>query len=150
MSLLHLDELNSTNVAQAHALALAPKQEYFSTPASYTSLAHTLSPSATWNRVIFQDDTLVGYMICGFEDNPSQTELRSILWKLIIAKPHQRNGIGRFAVRAFAQEARNREQTQIHVFWEPGDEGPESFFLNIGFTPIGETSFGETIGVLAL
>ncbi len=34
--------------------------------------------------------------------------------------------------------------------WEPGDEGPEEFFLNIGFEVIGETQYGEKIGALTI
>ena len=32
----------------------------------------------------------------------------------------------------------------------PGEEGPEQFFLRIGFTVIGETEYGEQIGELRL
>lgn len=38
----------------------------------------------------------------------------------------------------------------ITVLWEPGDDGPEQFYLTLGFVPTGEELFGERVGILPL
>lgn len=34
--------------------------------------------------------------------------------------------------------------------WHPGADGPESFYLKLGFQPTGETSGDQTVGELDL
>ena len=48
------------------------------------------------------------------------------------------------------RSARRRGFDRLTVVWEPGEEGPEEFFLRVGFTIIGQTPFGENIGALGL
>jgi diamine N-acetyltransferase len=36
------------------------------------------------------------------------------------------------------------------VIWEPGEDGPEEFFLRVGFTVVEETRYGEKIGAIEL
>ncbi|MCW2968541.1 MAG: family N-acetyltransferase, partial [Solirubrobacteraceae bacterium] len=59
-------------------------------------------------------------------------------------------GVGTFAVRALADEARRRGLDRLYVIWESGELGPEQFFIRSGFNPSGETQYGETIGALEL
>ena len=49
-----------------------------------------------------------------------------------------------------AEEARQRGFERLTVIWDGGDDGPERFFLSVGFRAIGETSYGEVIGALEL
>ncbi|MBC7402890.1 MAG: GNAT family N-acetyltransferase, partial [Microbacteriaceae bacterium] len=58
--------------------------------------------------------------------------------------------VGRFAVWALAEEARQRGFDRITAIWEAGEEGPEQFFLHTGFAVVGETQYGEKIGELGL
>ena len=62
----------------------------------------------------------------------------------------QGTGVGKFAVWALADEARSRGFERLTAIWEPGEDGPEQFFLRVGFTIVGETQYGENIGALAL
>jgi diamine N-acetyltransferase len=34
--------------------------------------------------------------------------------------------------------------------WEPGEDGPEQFYLRLGFRPTGEISGGQIVGVRLL
>jgi diamine N-acetyltransferase len=58
-------------------------------------------------------------------------------------------GVGRFAVEKICEEARRRGYDKITVLWEPSDDGPEQFYLKVGFERTGEL-FGETVGTLAV
>jgi diamine N-acetyltransferase len=38
----------------------------------------------------------------------------------------------------------------VDVIYEAGDGGPELFFKRVGFTPVGETEYGEVIAEIRL
>ncbi len=81
---------------------------------------------------------------------PREEQFRSCVWRVSVAADAQGRGVGRFAVHALAEEARSRGFERLTAIWEPGDEGPEQFFLRVGFTIVGQTQYGENIGALAL
>lgn len=58
---------------------------------------------------------------------------RSYLWRLNIAADRQRQGYGSFAVDAVCDEARRRGRHPLWVSWQPGDGGPEPFYVRLGF-----------------
>ena len=47
-------------------------------------------------------------------------------------------------------KAKSRGFGRLTALWEPGEEGPEDFFLRVGFTIVGQTQYGENIGALEL
>ena len=53
-------------------------------------------------------------------------------------------------MHALAEEARHRGFERLTCIWEPGDDGPEAFFLRIGFEIVGETQYGENLGAFTL
>jgi diamine N-acetyltransferase len=56
-----------------------------------------------------------------------------------------RTGCGRFAVEQLCIEARRRGQNRVTVLWVPHPDGPEQFYLRLGFTPTGQTCHGQTV-----
>ena len=88
------------------------------------------------------------------EDGPLRlplcTDFRSGLWRLNIAAQEQGRGYGRFAVESVAAEIRRRGDKQLYVTWHTGPNGPEGFYLALGFRTTGETSGGQAVGVLDL
>lgn len=103
-----------------------------------------------WPRLILERDRPVGFLMAFFDIDwkGDGTDHRSGLWRLNIADGEQGHGHGRYAVAAVAAELRRRGATRMYVTWHPGTEGPEGFYLGLGFRPTGETSGGETVGVL--
>ena len=95
-------------------------------------------------------DQVVGFVRGNFDPEAAQEEFRSCLWRINVAADAQGAGVGKFAVRALAEEARARGFHRLTVIWEPGEEGPEDFFLRIGFVITGETQYGENIGSLEI
>ena len=150
MSDLVLAELSAKNIVAANALSLKPGQEQFVTPVSYSAAAVVTNPATTWQRVVLDGDDVVGFVMGNFDPDAASEEFRSILWRINVEAGDQGRGIGSFAVEALADEARVRGLDRLYVIWEPGGEGPETFFLRAGFEPRGETAYGETIGVLPL
>jgi diamine N-acetyltransferase len=73
-------------------------------------------------------------------------ETRSGLWRLNIDAAHQGRGYGRFAVDATCEFLASRRRDEFaYVTWEPGEHGPEAFYLGLGFEPTGELSGSQTV-----
>jgi diamine N-acetyltransferase len=150
MGELRLEELSASNIVAANSLTLKPGQDQFVAPVSQSIAEAAVSPESAWPRVVLEDDDVVGFIMGNFDPDSSQETFRSCIWRINVAATAQSHGVGRFAVRALADEARTRGFDRITVVWEPGEDGPEAFFLKVGFEKVGETEFGETIGALIL
>ena len=145
---MRLEELSASNIAAANHLTLKPGQEAFIAPVSYSIAAVITDPDTAWQRVIFDRDTVVGFIHGNFDPESPQEEFRACLWRINVDAEAQGKGVGRFAVRALAEEAKRRNFTRVTAIWEPGTNGPSEFFHRIGFVDIGLTDYGETIGAL--
>jgi diamine N-acetyltransferase len=150
MGELRLEELSASNVVAANSLSLKPGQEQFITPVSYSAETAVLLPDATWQRVVMQEDKVVGFIHGNFDPENEHEEFRACIWRINVDADAQGRGVGRFAAKALAQEALKRGFNRITVMWEPGETGPEAFFHRIGFVDIGETPYGDVIGALQL
>jgi diamine N-acetyltransferase len=150
MGELRLEELSARTIVAANGLLFRRGQEQFVTPPSYAIADAFVDPSTTWPRVVLDGDTVVGFLRGNFDPDAPQEEFRSCIWRVNVAADAQGRGVGRFAVHALAEEARQRGFERLYAIWEPGAEGPEQFFLATGFEIIGETQYGESIGALAL
>ena len=150
MGELRLEELSAATIVAANGLTLRPGQEQFVTPPSYAIADAVLDPTTSWPRVVLDGETVVGFIRGNFDPDNRLPEFRSCVWRINVAASAQGAGIGKFAVHALAEEARHRGFDQLTCIWEPGDDGPEAFFLKIGFEIIGETQYGEKLGALTL
>jgi len=147
---LRLEELSAATIVAVNKLGLKPGQEQFITPVSYAAAAAVTPAHTAWQRVVLEDDRVVGFIHGNFDPEAPQEEFRAALWRINIDAEVQGRGVGTFAVDALIEEARRRGVQRLTVLWERGEEGPEEFFLHVGFTPIGETPYGEVIGAIDL
>ena len=150
MAELRLEELSAKTIVAANNLTLRRGQEQFVTPPTYAIADSYINPATSWPRVVLEGDTVVGFIRGNFDPEAVQEEFRSCVWRVTVSSDAQGTGIGKFAVWALADEARSRGFERLTALWEPGEEGPEQFFLRVGFTIVGETQYGENIGALAL
>lgn len=150
MAELRLEELSAKTIVAANNLTLRRGQEQFVTPPSYAIADSFINPVTSWPRVVLEGDKVVGFIRGNFDPEALQPEFRSCVWRVTVASDAQGTGVGKFAVWALADEARSRGFERLTAIWEPGEEGPEQFFLRVGFTIVGETQYGENIGALAL
>ncbi|MGV8851144.1 MAG: GNAT family N-acetyltransferase [Rhodoglobus sp.] len=147
---LRLEELSASTIVAANNLSLRRGQEQFVTPPSYAIADAFIDPLTSWPRVVLDGDTVVGFIRGNFDANASQEEFRSCIWRVSVSGDAQGMGVGRFAVKALSEEARSRGFDRITAIWEEGDDGPEQFFLKVGFTIVGETQYGEKLGEYTL
>lgn len=150
MAELRLEELSAKTIVAANNLTLRRGQEQFVTPPSYAIADSFINPATSWPRVVLDGDKVVGFIRGNFDAEAVQPEFRSCVWRVTVDSDAQGSGVGKFAVWALADEARSRGFERLTAIWEPGEEGPEQFFLRVGFTIVGETQYGENIGALAL
>lgn len=150
MTSLRLEELSAATIVHVNTLGLKPGQEQFITPVSYAAAAAVTPPESAWQRVVLDGDRVVGFIHGNFDPDSQEEEFRAALWRINVDAEAQGKGVGSFAVNALKEEARRRKVGRLTVLWERGEEGPEKFFLRVGFVPVGETQYGEVIGAIDL
>ncbi|MCZ7374716.1 GNAT family N-acetyltransferase [Micromonospora sp. WMMC250] len=134
------------NVEAACRLTVRPDQEKYSSPVAWSLAEAYAQPEVAWPRLIVEGDEIVGFLMGFFDiewDRPD--DRRSGLWRLNIAAEQQGRGYGRYAVDAVRAEARRRGHDRVYTTWEAGEDGPEGFYLTLGFQPTGETSGGQIV-----
>lgn len=150
MADLRLVELSASTIVAVNTLSLKPGQEQFLAPTSYGIAATVADPQTSWQRVVVDGDEVVGFVSANFDPDASVEHFRSVLWRITVDADDQGRGVGRFAVEKLLDEARSRGMSHVNVLYEPGEEGPEAFFTRVGFTPVGETEYGEVIAEVRL
>lgn len=149
MSELSLVEPTADLLDALVAIPPKPGEPATVAPVVYSLAEAYVTPTA-WPRAILDGDQVVGFVMANFDPDNEIEAFRAGVWRLNVADEAQGRGVGRFAVTQVADEARRRGVEAITVLWEPGEGGPEGFYLALGFEPTGEELFGETVGVLRL
>ncbi len=147
---LRLEELSAATIVAVNSLGLKPGQEQFVSPVSYSAAAAVVPAHSAWQRVVLDDDRVVGFVHGNFDPDAAQEEFRAALWRINVDADAQGKGVGTYAVNALIDEARRRGVDRLTVLWERGEDGPEEFFLRVGFEPVGETPYGEVIGAISV
>ncbi|WP_329388291.1 GNAT family N-acetyltransferase [Streptomyces sp. NBC_01716] len=151
---LRLEKITPGNFDAAIGVRVRPDQERLVAPVVKSLAEAYVHPDTAWPRLILDGDRAVGFLMAFFDadfaDDGKGEDIRSGLWRLNIAAGEQGRGYGRFAVHAVAAEIRRRGGTRLTATWHPGDDGPERFYLGLGFRLTGETSGDETVGELEL
>lgn len=150
MSALRLVELSAATIVAVNNMSLKPGQEQFLAPVSYGVAATVVNPQTTWQRVVLDDDEVVGFVSANFDPEAPLEHFRSVLWRINVDADDQGRGVGRFAVHQLLEEARTRDVDHVNVIYEAGEGGPQAFFERVGFTPVGETEYGEVIAEIRL
>ena len=150
MTDLRLEELSAATIVAVNSMSLKPGQEQFIAPVSYGTAATVVNPRTSWQRVVLDRNEVVGFISANFDPDEPQEYFQSVLWRINVDADDQGRGIGRFAVEALLAEARERGMDHVDVIYEAGAGGPEAFFERVGFTPVGETEYGEVIAEIRL
>ncbi|MCT9002706.1 GNAT family N-acetyltransferase [Microbacterium memoriense] len=150
MTELRLVELSASTIVAVNTMSLKPGQEQYLAPTSYAVAGAVVNPTTAWQRVVLDGDEVVGFVSANFDPEAPQEHFRSVLWRINVDADDQGRGVGRFAVDGLLEEARERGIDHVDVIYEAGEEGPEAFFRRVGFTPTGETEFGEVVAEIRL
>ena len=150
MANLRLVELSAATIVAVNNMSLKPGQEQFLAPISYGIAATVINPQTSWQRVVLDANEVVAFVSANFDPEAPQEHFRSVLWRINVDADDQGRGVGRFAVEKLIEEARERDMDRVNVIYEAGEGGPELFFKRVGFTPVGETEYGEVIAEIRL
>jgi len=144
---LSISTLTRENLDAAVELPPKPGEPANVAPVVYSIAEAYVNPTA-WPRVILDGDLVVGFVMANWDPQNELEAFRAGIWRLNVADEAQGRGVGRFAVEQVVAEAKRRGVERITVLWEPGGDGPEGFYLKLGFQPTGEELFGEIVGAL--
>lgn len=147
---LRLVELSAATIVAVNNMSLKPGQEQFLAPVSYAVAGTVANPATAWQRVVLDGDDVVGFVSANFDLEATQDYFQSVLWRINVDADDQGRGVGRFAVAKLIEEARDRGMSHVNVIYEAGSGGPEAFFERVGFTPVGETEYGEVIAEIRI
>lgn len=146
MSNFRLAELDVDNLPAAIRIPPQMGEKAYVAPV-VASIAEAYVTPTAWPRVIFDGHKVVGFVMANWDPDNEIEEFRGGIWRLNVADEAKGRGVGRFAVEQVRDEARRRGYEQITVLWNPAEDGPEQFYLRVGFEKSGEL-FGETVGVM--
>lgn len=141
---MEIVQLTVDNLAKAVGITLRPGQEAFVAPVVQSIAEAYVNPTA-WPRLVVDGDDVLGFIMGNFDPAQEVEAFRAGIWRLNVAASAQGRGVGRFAVSALEAEARARGVNRISVLWERGENGPEGFYLALGFVPSGKELFGEVV-----
>ncbi|MGW5848977.1 GNAT family N-acetyltransferase [Streptomyces sp. NPDC055254] len=150
----HLAPVTADNFDAVCAVRVHPFQEHLVSPVVKSLAEAYVHGEAAWPRAVVDGGEVVGFVMAFmdivWDPERDARERRSGIWRLNIGAGHQGKGYGRFAVGAVAEEIRRRGADRAYVTWHPGEDGPQPFYLGLGFRLTGESSGGQTVGVLPL
>jgi diamine N-acetyltransferase len=146
--------VTDANRDEVVALEVAPSQRRFvGTVAEALSDAEEIPEGNAWYRAVYADDAPVGFVMLSWNVTPQPPRIIGpwFLWKLLIDERHQRRGYGRDAVGLVARIVRDNGARELLTSCVPGADGPEAFYLRLGFVPTGNLDEnGEVILALKL
>lgn len=161
-----LEEITPKNLNAALGIRVRPDQEFAVAPVVKSLAEAYVHPGSAWPRLIMDGDRAVGFLMAFLDidwHEDGGSVIRSGLWRLngggtsrlersreLGEAEEQGKGYGRFAVESVAARIRARGGKELHVTWHPGGNGPENFYLGLGFRRNGELVGEETVGVLDL
>ena len=144
MANVELREITKATARIVMNIEVADDQQHLVAP-TMMSIAEAYFEPKAWFRAIYADDEPVGFIM--LYDDPDDGKY--YLWRLLVGAEHQRKGYGKAAVGLLVDYVRSRPNASwLEVSWVPGDDGPERFYLDLGFVPTGEVHGGEVYGRL--
>lgn len=137
-------------MAEASRLRVRPDQEGLVAPVAESLAEAYVQPDVAWPRLVYAGDEPIGFVMGAFDPDCPIDFFRCGIWRLNIAAGHQGAGYGRFAVEQVLAEARRRGLRRATVLWRPEPNGPEKFYLRLGFRPTGQIFHDEIVGEIFL
>ena len=162
--MIHLEKVTCHNAPEVCELSIFESQYPFvanneeSLAEAY--LAVTSEASYAYPFAIYDDDTLVGFLMLGYNEAalegpeaPASLQNNYSLWRLMIDKRYQKKGFGREAVRLALEFIRTWPHGKAEACvtsYNPENEAAKKLYASFGFTENGEMDDDEIVAVLKL
>lgn len=134
--MVRLCKITKENINTVLELKTTKEQEAY-----VSTVAHSLAQAWVYRDTaypfaIYDDDTLVGFVMMGFYEAKQQ----HTLWKLLIGERYQRRGYGRQAVELAKQYLIDAfDVTEIFLGVHEDNDAAIHLYQSTGFTTTGET-----------
>jgi diamine N-acetyltransferase len=133
-----LRPLTDANREAVEALAVAPEQRRFVSGVRESLAEAAEHPDAqAIHWAIYADETPVGFVMIA-DEVADPDYIAHYLWKLLIDRRYQRQGLGRAALDLVVEYFRSRGVDSILTSAVPGDGSPIAFYERYGFERTGE------------
>ena len=162
--MVHLEKVTPKNFEDLIELNIFESQYHFvadneeSLAEAY--LAVTSEEAYAYPFAIYDDETLVGFLMIGYNeaaldgpDAPEALKDNYSLWRLMIDKRYQKQGFGREAVRLaleFIKTWPSGEADLCVTSYNPENEVAKKLYASFGFVENGEMDDDEIVAVLKL
>ena len=151
-----LHAVTKENWQKCIKLKLAPEQEHFVAPNTY-SLAEskfmpTFVPQAIYAHIDGADgDTMVGFVMYGFyPDGVAPYGQRHWIFRLMIDRKHQGLGYGTEALRIVLERLEaDPACPDVLIGYEPENTVAAKLYQRLGFTVFGTAPWNETVALRA-
>jgi diamine N-acetyltransferase len=149
MTELRLEELSAATIVAVNTMSLKPGQEQYLAPTSYAVAGTVANPSTAWQRVVLDGDEVVGFVSANFDPDARRAlPLRALAHQRRRRRPGpRRRPLRRGAAARRGPHPRHGSRPRD---LRGGQGGPDAFFRRVGFTPVGETEFGEVVAEVRL
>jgi diamine N-acetyltransferase len=147
-----LREITADTVRAVIKLQVTEYQNRFVAP-NAVSLAQALFAPYAWYRAIYLDEEPVGFVMLADDSllDPVPANPKIGVWRFMVDAKHQRQGIGRAAMRLVIDHVRRLGRFEkLGISYVPEEGGPERLYLSLGFRPTGEVDDGEVVMELPL
>lgn len=162
--MVHLEKVTYDNIEELMELNIFESQYPFvadnTESLAEAYLAVSSDESYAWPFAIYDDETLVGFLMIGYNeaalegpDAPEVLKNNYSLWRLMIDKRYQKQGCGREAVRLALEFIRTwprGEAEACAASYNPENEVAKKLYASFGFTENGEMDEDEVVAVLKL
>ena len=162
--MVHLEKVTYDNALAVCELSIFESQYNFvadneeSLVEAY--LAVTSEASYAWPFAIYDDETLVGFLMIGYNEAalegpeaPEALKNNYSLWRLMIDKRYQKMGYGREAMRLALEFIKTRPRGEAELCatsYNPENEAAKKLYTSFGFVENGEMDDDEIVAVLKL
>ena len=111
------------------------------------SIAEAYVKPQAWPRAIYDDETLVGFVMLALHDDDivESDQPSYLLWRFMIAKPYQSKGYGKKVLDLIMEKAKQDKQKYLYTSCMMEDDMPYQFYLSYGFEDIHEKDGEEEI-----
>ncbi|WP_374660869.1 GNAT family N-acetyltransferase [Inhella sp.] len=148
-----LRAITAETVRAVMKLSVTEYQNRFVAPNAW-SLGQALFAPEAWYRAIYSGEEPVGFVMLWDQSllDPVPETPKVAVWRLMVDAKHQRQGIGRAAMRLVIDHVRQKGLfSTLSISYVPQEGSPEGLYLSLGFRPTGEADEdGEVVMELAL
>lgn len=147
-----LRDVTRENWQECIRLKLAPEQEPFVQPNTYSLAESKFMPTFIPQAIYARDEvtgaeTMVGFVMYGFfPDGEPPFGRRHWIFRLMVAHEHQGRGYGSAALRIVLDRLRaDPACADVLIGYVPGNTIAGKLYARLGFTPFGDAPWGETV-----